>query len=119
MTTLNKEWPDVFGAHRASIMSIAGPASYTQYTAPSTGGQVVQIEPNAGMKIADQVFNAVSRGGTHRAEVVQYEAGNIRGVTVARAQVRLKWYVIATGAEAAGAANLSAQTVDLFVVGPK
>lgn len=119
MTLFNKEYPDIFGAHRASLFTIAGPASYTQYTAPSTGGQVVPIEPNAGMKVADLVTGAVSRAGTHRAEIVGYEPANIRGVTVPRAQIRLKWYVIATGAEVAGAANISTQSVDLFAIGPK
>lgn len=119
MPLFNKEYPDVFGAHRASLFTITGPASYTQYTAPTTGGQVVPVEPSAGMKVADYVWGGVSRAGTHRAEVVGYEPGNIRGVTVPRAQIRLKWYVIATGAEVAGAANISAQTVELFAIGPK
>lgn len=118
MPTFNKEYPDSFGAHRASIMTVTGPASYAGYTAPNTGGQLIPIEPNAGMKVADIVLGAVSRAGTHRVEVVQYVASSVRGVTIPRASVRLKWYVIATGAEA-GAVDLSAQKVDLFVLGPK
>jgi hypothetical protein len=119
MPLFNKEYPDAFGAHRASMFSVAGPASYTQYTAPATGGQVVAVEPNAGMKVADYVWGGVTRDGLHRVEVVAYEPASIRGVTVPRAQIRLKWYVVATGAEVAGAVNLSTKTVDLFAIGPK
>lgn len=119
MPLFNKEYPDSFGAHRASIMTITGPASYAAYTAPSTGGQLVPIEPNSGIKIADIVMNAISRSGLYRVDVVRYEASNVRGMSLARASIRLKWTVLATGAETAGAVNLSAEKVDLFVLGPK
>ena len=111
-------YPDSWGAHRASVFPVVGPSTYAPYTAPTTGGQVVTLRGPSGVKLADFVQGAVSLSGLYRAEVVQYIGGNVSGVTVARAAVILKWYVVAGGAEAA-AIDLSAETVYLLVVGPK
>lgn len=110
-------FPTSWGNKRVSVAMITGPSVYTQYTAPSTGGQEVQLEPQTGVKTADFVIGAVSEDGTHRAEVVQIEASSLRGVTLAGTRAILKWYVVATGSEAAGAADLDAQTVRLLVIG--
>lgn len=112
-------YPTSFGSSRASVFPINGPASYTQYTAPATGGQVVTLQGPSGVKVADFVIGAVTTDGLHRAEVVQIEAASVNGQTLANAAVRLKWYVVATGAEVAGAVNLSSKVVYLFVLGAK
>lgn len=112
-------YPTSWGSSRASVFPVLGPASYTQYTAPSTGGQVVPLLGPSGVKVADFCIGAVSTDGLHRAEVVQIEEAAVNGQTLARAAVRLKWYVVATGSEAAGMADLDTTTVYLLVVGPK
>ena len=112
-------YPTSWGSSRVSVMTLTGPASYTQFTAPSTGGQDVGAEAQGGVKFVDIAFGGSSDDGTHRVEVVHYEAGAIRGVTVANAVFVVKWYVIASGAEAAALADLSGQTVRILVVGPK
>jgi len=112
-------YPDSWGAKRASVAEINGPASYTQYTAPTTGGQDVRVGPTFGIKTCDFAVGGVTTDGLHRAEVVQIEAASVNGVTLANAQLVLKWYVVATGSEVAGAVDLSAKVVRLFAVGPK
>ncbi len=110
-------FPDSFGSRRASVFPVTGPNPYTQYTAPATGGQPVQLLGPSGVKIADFVQGAVSRSGLYRAEVVQYVASTILGVDLSRAGIILKWYVVATGSEVAGAFDLSDEIVDLFILG--
>ncbi len=112
-------YPTSWGSSRAAVVTITGPASYTQFTAPSAGGQDINVEAQAGIKFVDFAIGGSSNDGTHRAEVVHYEAGVIRGVTVTDAVFVLKWYVIATGAEVAGGFDLSAQIIRVLVVGPK
>lgn len=112
-------YPTSFGNVRASVFPINGPASYTQYTAPTTGGQLVTLMGPSGVKCADFAIGAVTTDGLHRAEVVQVEEGNVMGQTLAKAAIRLKWYVVATGSEVAGAVNLSTKVVNLLVFGPK
>ena len=112
-------YPTSWGDKRASVMTLVGPASYTQFTAPSTGGQDVQAEQQGGVKTVDFAIGGSSDDGTHRVEVVHYEAGSVRGVTIVDAVFVVKWYVIATDVEAAGAVDLSGQTVRILVVGEK
>ncbi len=110
-------FPDSWGNKRASVFPVTGPTSYSQYTAPTTGGQDVPLHPNAGIKFADFAVGAVSTDGVHRAEVVQIEPSSIGGLTVPRTRLVLKWYVVSTGAEVAAAVNLSTKTVYIFAVG--
>lgn len=112
-------YPTSFGNIRTSIFPVFGPVSYAQYTAPTTGGQDVVVNGLSGVKIADKVISGVSRSGLYRAEVVQYEAANVNGVSVARAQIVLKWYVVATGSEVGAAVDLSAEVIDMMIFGPK
>ena len=93
-------YPTSWGNVRASVFPVVGPASYVQYTAPSTGGQEVQLQPSAGIKVGDFVIGAVSTDGLHRAEVVQIEASTVNGQVLANTRIILKWYVVATGSEA-------------------
>ena len=112
-------YPTSWGSSRASVVTIVGPASYTQFTAPSVGGQDVLVEPEAGMKFVDFAIGGSSDDGTHRAEVVHYEAGTIRGTVVTDAVFVLKWYVIATDVEVGAAVDISGQTIRVLVIGPK
>lgn len=112
-------YPDAWGSKRVSVFPVVGPSSYTQYTAPSTGGQNVNISPASGVKVADFAVGGVSKSGLYRADVVQIEAGPVNGQTVVGGRLVLKWYVVATGSEVANAFDLDAETVNLFVVGPK
>lgn len=118
-------YPQPAGAKLQSVFPHAGPASYTQVTsgsapAVSTGGDTVRAS-EAGMKQFDWVSGGVSDSGTYRVEVC-YNA--VSGVVAAPTQlsvpqtaVRLRWYVVSTGAEAAGSANLSAEIVRLRACG--
>ena len=120
--TAREGFPDSWGAKRVTVITTVGPASYTQYTAPTTGGQDVNVLPQGGVKTVDWAAGSVSADGLHRAEVVQIEAGPVLGnPALADARLVLKWYVVATGAEVAGAVDLSAvgKTVRILVVGPK
>jgi len=110
-------FPTSWGNKRVSSITIAGPASYTQYTAPTTGGQDVPLLPVLGIKTADVAYGSVISDGLHRAQVVQIEASAVGGVTIPRSRLVLKWYVVSTGAEVAGGTNLSTKTVDLLVIG--
>jgi hypothetical protein len=110
-------FPTSWGNKKATVMRVTGPSSYTQYTAPSTGGQDVKLQPTGGVKFADFAIGSVSDDGTHRVEVVQIEPSSVGGITVPKTQLVLKWYVVATGSEAAGAADLDGQTVSILVVG--
>jgi hypothetical protein len=112
-------YPTPIGSSLLSIFPVNGPASYTQYTAPTTGGQDVQLLPTSGIKTGDVVFGGISTDGLHRAEVVQLEASTVNGQTLANSRVVLKWYVVATGSEVAGAVDLSDTTVYLTAIGPK
>jgi len=112
-------YPDAWGNKRVSVFPVTGPASYAQYTAPTTGGQDVRVMPAAGVKSVDFAVGAVSTDGVHRAEVVQIEAASYNGLTMPRMQLVLKWYVVSTGAEVGAGVNLSTKTVYVWVVGEK
>lgn len=114
-------FPCSIGSKMMGAADIVGPSSYTQYTAPSTGGQDVPIFPVCGLKNVDVAYGGVTRDGLHRAEVVQIEASTVMGQTLSDTQVVLKWYVVATGAEVAGGVDLSDadKTVRLLVIGDK
>ncbi len=112
-------YPTSWGSSRASVFSHVGPASYTQYVAPTTGGDIVTIGPESGVKVGDFIVGAVSADGLYRAEVVQLTSGSVNGQTLGNAVAILKWYVVATGAEVAALFNLSGVTVYLLAIGPK
>ena len=112
-------YPDSWGAKRATIFPVTGPASYATYTAPSTGGQDVQVSGPGGVKQADWAQGSVSLSGLYRAEVVQIEASTLNGVPVAGSRIVLKWYVVATGAAVANGVDLSGETVNILVFGQK
>lgn len=120
-------YPDSFGSHRASVFPHVGPSSYTQITegvapALATGGDTVEaIE--AGMKFFEYVSGGLTDSGKFRVECIPT---TLSGVVASQASIpqpsrtyRLRWVVVATGAEVAGAVDLDAEIVRLFAVGPK
>lgn len=119
--TFTDGYPDSWGAKRVGMLSFYGPSSYAQYTAPTTGGQDVPINGPTGLKAIDKVLGdqGISRSGLYIVQVMQYEAANVRGVNVPRAQIVVKWIVASTGAEAAALADLDAEIVDMICIGPK
>ena len=112
-------YPTSWGSSRASVFSVVGLNPYVAYVAPTTGGQLVRIGPSAGVKTIDFVGAAITRDGLYMVAPVHIESAVVNGVALAKAAVRLKWYVVAGGAEVAPGFNLSGSTVDLLVVGPK
>lgn len=113
-------YPCSIGSKLITVVSMVGPASYTQYTAPTTGGQDVQGAPY-GVKVIDVAFGGVTADGLHRAEVVQLESSTVNGLSVGNTRLVLKWYVVATGAEVAGGVDLStaAKTIRLTIIGDR
>lgn len=116
MSLLNKNWPQSWGSRKVTIARVTGPASYTQYVAPSTGGVDLLAFPE-GVKDIDFAIGGVSDSGLYRAEVVQIEAASVQGRTLGRAQLVLKIYVVATGAEAAALADLDAEVFSILIIG--
>ncbi len=112
-------YPDAWGAHKASVFPVTGPNPYATYTAPSTGGQVVQVSGPAGVKTVDFAVGGVSNSGLYRAEVVQIESSTLNGVALARTALRLKWYTLSSGAAVNNGVDLSAETVNILVIGTK
>lgn len=115
--------PDSWGAHKASVFPHPGPASYDQLDVtspaalPASGGDVVQAV-EAGMKYFDIVLGSFSDTGKYFVRsipVAPSDATNGGQQTT----YRLAWYVTATGAEAANAADLSDEVVRLLGIGPK
>jgi hypothetical protein len=107
------DFPLSFGPKRAQIALLMGPASYTQVTpgSPPTGGQAL-LATNFGMKWIDYAFSGVSDDGQY--EVVLTPTTN---TTTGQVTWIAIWKVAHTGAEAAGATNLSARTVRIFLIG--
>lgn len=116
MSLLNKNYPTSIGNRRATIGRVVGPASYTQYTAPTTGGVDYQTFPD-GVKDIDFAVGGPSDSGLYRADVVQIEASTVQGRSLGRTRLILMIFVIATGAEVAGAVDLSAETFSVLVIG--
>lgn len=120
-------YPDSFGSHRASTFPHAGPVSYVQIVpgvapALAAGGDIVQaIE--AGMKYFEWVDAGLTDSGVFRVEAIPV---TVSGIIAAAASIpqpgltyRLRWVVVATGAEVAAAFNLSAEIIRLQGFGPK
>lgn len=107
-----------WGDRPYAIIDWAGPASYTQVSTgtPPTGGQA--ITPSAfGLTapIEGIMFVGGSSDGQYGVEPVQATSYN-QGQ--GNATWTLLWYVLHTGAEVAGATNLSGVTVRMIAFGP-
>ena len=116
MSVLNKNYPTAIGNRKMTIARVVGPASYTQYVAPTTGGVDVQAFPE-GVKDIDFAIGGVSDSGTYRAEVVQIEASDLQGRSLGRTRLVLMIFVVATGLEAAALADLDAETFSILIIG--
>ena len=110
-----------WGDRPYAIVDLAGPSSYTQVTngtapAQPTGGQAVTPSTFglvAGLEGIFQVGGSTS--GTYIVQAFQatgYNQGYGNPTWI------LRWIVAATGAEVAGAVNLSGETVRLVAFGP-
>jgi len=121
-------YPTSFGSSRASVFPHQGPLSYTQVTAGAapalaTGGDLVEAGPEAGMKYFDYLSAGLSDSGTYRVEAAPTTQSGDPDTPSKLGQpgttYRLRWIVVATGAQTAGAVDLSAEVVRLFALGPK
>lgn len=115
-------FPTSWGSNRASVMGVQGPSLYTQITpgtppAVATGGQTIRAS-DFGLKYFDFVTGGLSDSGAYRVEAIPGDQSNA-GPKGASLTYTLRWVVVATGAEAAGSADLDAEYVRLQIVGPK
>jgi hypothetical protein len=101
-----------------------GPTSYTQITpgtapAQPTGGDTISAQA-CGLNFIEAVIPAGDSAGRYTAVAFNpavNKTGNPSGQGAAAKTVPLQWVVSATGAEAAGATNLSAVQLTLLVIG--
>lgn len=88
----------------------AGPSSYVQLTTgPLAGGDVLQAV-DFGLKFFEHVSAGLSSDGVNRVEVVNPTDAPVTSV-------RLRWVVVATGAQVAGAVDLSGSVVNILAIG--
>lgn len=112
-SALVPDFSQSFGSKRAQIALLTGPASYTQVTtgSPPTGGQKLNAT-DFGLKWIDYAFTGVSDDGQYEVVLTPATSSNLSpGTWIAI------WKVAHTGAEVAGATNLSARTVRVFLIG--
>ena len=107
------DYPAPPGNKRWTVATITGPASYTQITTgtPPTGGQLVNAS-DIGLVDMDFAFPGISDNGQYLAIPI-FENNPQRAAT----RVRVLWLTAATGAQVAGATNLSARTFRLSAFG--
>lgn len=103
--TLLKGYPDRIGRRLAFCGFGTGPVSYTS---GSAGGDPIAIPGYE--YYADAIFGSVSVSGTYKAEAMPSAGGP-------RANWKLRYSVVATGAEVANATNLSAETFQIAGLG--
>ena len=108
-------YPQAVGAKPESICMHFGPASYTQVTVavPPTGGDVVQAT-EFGLKFLEHCVASASTNGQYNVYVIFPSLGLPPN---APTSAILLWTVAATGAQVAGAVNLSAVAVRLRALG--
>lgn len=112
---------DVWGGHGVMVFLYTGPSSYTNgagngdlitAVGGNTGTQV--LPSNTGLRTLIAVIPCISASGTYAIEggptATLGTAGAARGFA-------LRWRTFATGAEVAGATNLSGETAILVVIG--
>lgn len=107
-------YTDVWGKHGAAIYDHTGPSSYTQWTAPSTGGD--QLTPSAfGLRSIDIALPIGYTVSGNYFVIAKLTAGN--GGNLSKAI--LVWYPKATigTTQVAGAVDLSGETIRLLLIG--
>lgn len=109
-----KGYTDVWGKHGAAIYDHTGPKSYVQWTAPSTGGDIVGHD-RFGLRNIDFIHAIGFTVSGSYFVVAKLSAGN--GGNLPKAT--LIWYPIATigTTQVAGATDLSGETIRLLVIG--
>jgi hypothetical protein len=116
-------YPGSHGASRVSVFVHTGPVAYAQVViaAPPTGGDTVTAA-EAGLKYFDFLHgDMTSDDGQFIVQPVSPNGntGSSATAAVPAAKMILRWLVAATGAEVAGAVNLSGRTIRLMAFGPK
>jgi hypothetical protein len=112
------------GDKKVVITQHTGPTSYTAITpgtapAAPTGGDAISAA-DCGLKFIEAVIPAGDSAGRYTAVAFNppvNKTGSPSGQGAAATKVPLQWIVSATGAEAAGATNLSAVQLTLVVFG--
>lgn len=110
------------GSSSLSIMGIQGPSSYTQITpgtapAVATGGQQITAA-QFGLKYFDHVSAGLTDTAINRVECIPGGRSN-NAPQGACTTYTLRWVVVATGSQVAGAVNLSTEWVRVKAIGPK
>lgn len=112
MSVVLADYPDCFGAHKASVFGHKGPTLYAPFTTnPVAGGDNVGAV-EAGVKFFDAVIPVgFSDSGLYYVRGVAPAGNPSSNKAAAHASSwKLKWFVTATNAEA-GAIDLSAEYV--------
>jgi len=107
-----------WGDRPYAIIDFAGPSSYTQVTtgSPPTGGQAI-VPSNFGLSAGLEGIFMVGASTSGTYGVIAFQAtGYNQGQ--GNATWALMWFTLATGAQVAGATNLSGETVRLVGFGP-
>ena len=105
-------YPAPAGNKPQSVLDVKGPASYVQYAAPFTGGQVISARAFGLSSI--EVCWAMGRDstGAYTPEIVLSPFNANQGSP----NVIISWQTPA-GAQAAAGANLATATIRLFALG--
>lgn len=113
MAGMLSEYPAVPGNKPMAVSTVAGPASYTQVTTGTTptGGQTIQAK-DLGLVSIQTMQVSGSDNGQYGCHVI-YPGNPQRGVS----SVILEWFTLATGAQVAGAVDLSGRTVRITALG--
>lgn len=111
-------YPTVFGNKRFGVSQHVGPASYTQVgvaTPPTGGDTLTAIE--LGLKQIEVIGpSSISQDGQYYAIPIKTNT-QVNPSSCGQASVRLMWIDANTGAEVAGAVDLSGKTVLVSAVG--
>ena len=109
--TLLQDFPQNWGSKTVAIIRHTGPTSYTAITvaSPPTGGDSVPASA-FGLSRLEAVIGGLDDTGAY------HVVGTLAGKQEATA-VQLMWKTAVTGAEVAGATNLSAKSVFLIGIG--
>jgi len=101
------------GRSRLWIGDHTGPSSYTQWSAPNTGGDVLKSKYLGLSSINFIAATGLSESGTYYVEAKLAAASGASPTSAI-----LVWYVAATpGTQATGATDLSGESVRLMAVG--
>lgn len=115
-TTINLEYPAPPGNKPFVLVDIDGPASYTAITpgTPITGGQEIIVTPSGmGLNRIEWAQSMGDSTGTY--DVVCYVSPFNRNNNTTT--LILQWLTAATGAEVAGATNLSGSVIRVLMIG--